>query len=122
LQGFNANHLGYFLRITGVMCERVVCVRNSDFRVRAVRLLAAHHEGNHPGEIRLEGQNLQVKHQPGVFLEGRRDAGGPRQRRQSPGTFLFADLDAPLDITNGIEVFGNLGTIARAESPDKVVR
>ena len=113
LQGFNPDHLLYFLGISGVMGQRVVCVGNSDFRVRSIRLFAADHESNHPREIGLEGQNLQVKHQPGVFLECGGNAGRSRQRWQISGAFLFRDLDATLNITNGVEILGNLGAIAR---------
>src|SRR5262249_45868283 len=103
-----------------VMSHRVMRVRDSDFGVRPIRLFAADHERNHPSEIGLEGQNLQVIHQPGVFLECGRDAVRPGQRWQISRAFLFPDLNATLDITNGIEILGKLCTIAWTEAPDKV--
>ena len=35
---------------------------------------------------------------------------------------MFGDLDAPLNIPNGIEIFGNLGAVARTKSADKIAR
>src|SRR5262245_14541706 len=104
------------------MSQWMMRVRNSDFGIRSIRFFATNHERNHPREIGLEGQNLQVIHQPGVFLECGRDTVRPGQRRQISRAFLFSDLNATLDITNGIEILAKLGTIAWTEAPDKVAR
>ena len=90
------------------MRQRVMRIRNSDFGIGSIRLFAADHEGDHSREIGLEGQDLQVEHQLRVFLECGGHAGRPRQRRQVSRTFMLGDLDAPFNVTNRIEVFGNL--------------
>ncbi len=65
-------HPGDLRRVVAVVRQRVVRVGHADLGIGAVAGLAGELEGDDAGDVALEGQHLQVEHQPGVVGVGRR--------------------------------------------------
>ena len=109
-------HLGDFLRIVAVVGKRVMRIGDADFRVGAVAGFAGELEGDDAGDVALQGQHLQVEHQPGVVGVGGGHADG---RSRSGSGFVrgvgFRFLDAAFDFANGVEILADLGAVGRAE-------
>ena len=120
LQRFDLDHLLDLRAVAGVMRQGVMRVGNPDLGEGSICLLTAHHEGNDAGDIGLEGQNLQVTHQLGMFLVRGGDTDRPLHPWHLQGTLLLGHLDATLDIANGVGILGQLRPIARTEFPHKV--
>src|SRR5437773_9946095 len=91
--------------------------RGSNLRIRAAAEFAAHHERDDAREIALIGQHLQIEHQPGVLLERRRHARWLIEGGQLARALLLGPLNTSLDVPNGVEILGELGSILRADRP-----
>jgi hypothetical protein len=68
------------------MGHRVVRFRQADFFIRPIDVFPRHHERADAGDIRLEGQRLQIEHQFGVFPEGLRFARGTSRHGDVPAS------------------------------------
>ena len=75
--GIDLGYLGHLGWIVAVMTGGMVRVCDADLRIRAIALLAGELEGDDARDIRLKGQDLQVKHELGVVGERRRNTYGP---------------------------------------------
>src|SRR5438093_11743736 len=93
--------LRYLYRIVAVMTGWMVRVRDADLRIRTIALLARELECDDARDIRLEGQNLQVKHELRVVGERRGDPYRPIEVGQLVVRNRFlGTLDLTLDLTN----------------------
>src|SRR6185369_14564815 len=97
--------LRYLHRIVAVMADGMVRVRDADVGIGAIALLARELERDDARDVRLKGQNLQVKHELGVVGERRGNAYRPLEigslvvRHRS-----LAPLDLTFDLTYGVQV------------------
>src|SRR5262249_15066709 len=83
-----------------VMRQRVVRLGHADLRIRPRALLLADHERDHPRQVRLERQELQVEHDREVIFEHGRCALRLLERWQLELALLLGTRDAPFDVAN----------------------
>src|SRR4029453_14737896 len=109
--------LRQFLRIVAVMTDWMVRVRDADFRIGTIVLLARELECDDARDIRLKSQNLQVEHELRVIGELRGDSYRPIDvgRLGIQGRAL-GTLDLTLHLTNTIEVLIHAHAIGNAEA------
>src|SRR6266850_3727614 len=107
-------HLGDLLRIVAVMGERMMGIRDADFRIGAIARFSSELEGNDPGDIALQCQHLQIEHQPRVVRISGGYSDWPIEIRQriADGVSLRF-LNAPLDLAHRLEVLADFSTITR---------
>ena len=108
-------HVRHQLRQVVVVRQRMVRLRHPDLRVGARALLLADHERDHPRQVGLEGEELQVEHQLQVVLEDRRRALRLPQLRQLQVVLLLRPLDPPLDVAHRLGVLVELHLVVHAE-------
>ena len=77
----NARALLHLRRVVLVVRQRMMRLGDPNLRIGPAGLLAAIHESDDPGQVRLIGQQLQIVQQPDVLLEYVRNTGGLGERR-----------------------------------------
>ena len=82
-------------------------------------MFLAPHEGDDTSQVALEGQDHQIKHQPGILRIGGQETGRPLHVGKFSGGLFLGQLNAPLDIANGIEIFGELAAVTGSELPQQ---
>ena len=75
----------------------------------------AHDHREDARDIGLESQRLQIEHQLDVFVERGRNIGGTLRQLNRLDSARFHALNALLDFANRLQIFGQLGPIARAQ-------
>ena len=75
-------HLGDLVGVVAVVRQRMVRIGHADLRIRAIARLAGELERDHPRDVALQRENLQVEHQPGVVGVRGRHADGAIEIRQ----------------------------------------
>ena len=106
------------LRVQLVVRHGVVRVGDADFREALRGLLAPDEEGEDAGDVGLEGERLEVEHQPGVLVERLRDAHRPLQHLGQGGVGLrLGPPDAPLDFAHRVQVLRHARAVGGAERP-----
>src|SRR6188768_682105 len=93
----------------------MVRLGDPDLRIRTAGLLAAVHEGDHPRQIRLIGENLKVVEQLHVGLESVWHTRRLYQLRPLPRTLLLGLLDPTLRISQRLEIVTQLGVVRCAQ-------
>ncbi len=98
------------------MRRRVMRIGDADFGIAAIARFARELERDDAGDVPLQREHLQVEHQLRVIFVGRRHANRAIEIGQRVVERLrFGLLYAALDLAHGIEIFGHLGAIGRAE-------
>ena len=115
VMGVDLGQLDQLFRIVGVMRDRVMRLGHPDVRVGSGARFTRHLERDDAGDIGLEGEHLEVEHQPDVVFPHRRHACRTIEIGQRCGIALFGALDASLDLAHGIEVLADANTIACTE-------
>src|SRR3954466_11707898 len=98
-------YLRYLHRIVAVMAGRMVRVRDADIGIGTIALFTRQLERDDSRDVRLKGQNLQVKHELGVIGKRRGNAyrpveiGGLVVRHR-----LLGPLDLTLDLTYAVQI------------------
>ena len=109
--------LGDAGRLVAVMRRRVEALRHAALWIDAARSVATHLEREHPRDIGLERQGLQVEHELHMLVER---VGHARRR---PGQFAglagtvagLDPLNTPLDLAHVLEILRHALTVARVE-------
>src|SRR5205809_3739475 len=97
----------HLLRNVLVMRQWMMRFRNANLWIRPSILFAAIHKGGHAGQVRLEGQQLQVVEKAHMRLEPIGNTFGPRHiRRGIAGwpalrALFFGLLDSSFDVSKG---------------------
>ena len=95
--------------------QRMMRLRNPDLRIGTAGLLAAVHERNHAGQIRLIRKHLQVVEQLHVRLEAIGNTGRLNQLRPLSRALLFCLLNSALGISQRLEIITELRVVGRPE-------
>ena len=113
--GVDAGQLVQLVGVVLVVRRGVVRLGHPDLGIGAAAVLAADHEADDAGQVRLVRQHLQVEHQPRVLVE----RGGNPERGRDVGQRLvhlgLGLLDAALDVAHRVEVLAELVAVAGAE-------
>ena len=105
-----------------VVRQTVVGVGNAQLGIGPRADLARHHERDDPGHVGLQREHLQVEHQPRMLGERIRDAaGGPGQLGQLDVALRLGELNAPLDVTDRVEVLVHLVAVGRGQGVPEAV-
>ena len=115
-------HVGDHLRDLPVVGQGMPRLRDADLRIGAGVLLLSHHERDHPCQVGLESQELQVEHQLQVVLELVRDALGLLHERQFHVELRLRNLDAPFDVPNGLRVLVDFELVLGPDIPLEVAQ
>ena len=97
------------------MRDGVMRLGQADLGIRAIDVFTRHHERGHARDVGLERQHLQIEHELGVFPEGGRHA-DRLLRHGEIAVDRLAFRDALFHVAHGVEIFAELGAVARAES------
>ena len=110
VEAIDQGHLRDLRGVVAVVGERVMRVGNADLGIGAVAGFARQLEGDDAGDIALEGQHLQVEHEPGVVGVGGRHARGAVEvgQRVVGGAGLGA-LNAAFHFADGVQILGDAG-------------
>ena len=98
-----------------VMRERMVRIGHVDLRVGAAAQLVPAHEGDDACAISLIRQELEVVHQLCMLGEPGWGTQGPFHQRHFLCALRFGDFDAPLDVTDRVEIRADFEAVARSE-------
>ena len=99
-----------------VMGHGVMGVRHSKVGVSDVAALAAHHECDDAGQVRLKSQDLQIHHQLDmVFMEVGDPCRARHQGQRDIRFLLFSTVDTAFDVTDGIKVLLKFAAVTRTE-------
>src|SRR6266446_9355608 len=90
-------------------------IGDPNLRIRADAGFAAQHEGGNPGQIALERDRHQVKHELRMLFEHLWNAHRLLYHRQLLADLLLSLMDAPLNIAHCLEILTNPRPVARAE-------
>jgi len=94
----------------------VVRLRNADLGIGSRAGFASQLKGDHPGDIALQRQHLQIEHQPRVVrVRGRYANRAIQIRHAGIGRLGLGLLNAALHLANRIQILADLGAVARAE-------
>ena len=104
----------HLLRVVLVVRQAVVGVGDADGAVGPVAPLAAVHQRDHARQVGLERDGDEVRHEPDVLLEGRRDAVGAVEHRQVDAVVARVS-DTPLHLAHRVEIVAQLAAVARAQ-------
>ena len=108
--------LGNLLRLAAVMRQLVMPLGDIELRVGDVAAFAAHHQREHPGQVRLEGHCHDVEQQTDMLRIRR----GNAERRIEVGdlraVLLFRALDPAFDLADVVEIVAEAGDVAGAEA------
>ena len=105
-----ARNLG---RVALMMRQRVMCFGHADFRICASAEFAAEHERDHPRQIALIREYLQIEHQFCVLFERRRHACRLVDRHELRAGLFLGFLNPALEIPHSIQVFLNFPAVTR---------
>ena len=114
--GVDLRQLRERLGHVAVMRQRMVRIRHVDLRVGAATQLVPGHEGGDPRAIGLVRQQLQVVHQSRMLGETGRHAHRPRHQRDLPISLRLDDFDAPLDVTDRVEIRADFRAVTWTET------
>src|SRR4029077_12190338 len=106
-----------FCFVALMMRYAVVGIGHADSPVGSIAAFAAQHDRCDAGQIGLECDDLEVKHQLGVILKRIWNSDrAPQYWKFESGALGLGELDAALDIANGFQVIVELAPVARSES------
>ena len=91
-------HAGKLVRVAAVVTEIVMPFRHADFAIGPVAAFAPDDKRDRAGQIGLEGQCLQVKHELNVIAPLVGNAGRTVGRWQFGQPLVGCNLDAAFDI------------------------
>ena len=104
MEGVDLRDFRNLLRIVAVVAGGVMGFRNADFGIRAIALLPRQLEGDHPGDIRLKREDLQIEHELRVIGKRGRHAHWPvciGDQVRIDG--FFGALNFALDLANRVD-------------------
>jgi hypothetical protein len=107
------------LRSTVLMMRcRMEPFGNSKHGICSITDFPRHHERRNPSDVGLKRQSHEIEHQLGVFLV---IIGNTRWRcgncQFRIGVLLFGELNAALNLTNGVQVLGDPIAVVRSRLP-----
>src|SRR5213080_3435210 len=88
---------------------------HADLRIWPGALFLSDHERDHPRQIRLEREKLQIEHERQVIFEYRRYTLWLLEGGQFDAALFLGSLDPALDIAYGIRVFVHFRLVLRSE-------
>src|SRR5262249_24405467 len=111
----NLNHLLNPILIISMMCERMVGVRDAQFRIDAHTALAREHERGDARQICLERERQEVAHESDIFCKAYWNPGRLLDRWGDSAVLMLGGLYSLFDFTHSVKILVNFAFVGRTE-------
>src|SRR5579872_204522 len=114
-EGIDSGELGKTGRISLMVRDGVMRVRNPGFGKSLPSEFVAGHEGDDSRQVGLVGQYEQIVHELDVLGVDRWNSGGMFHCRQLARVLICSVLNTALHVANSLEILAQLGTVGWAK-------